>query len=336
MHSGNLLRCGLIVMRLFVLGCDGNLLGHGPHAPHQLTSHGHHDLVGVCPTGAQCAVPFTEPDLGLPAASLDRFGVFFESELERPAHLRWVPLRPGAFNEGATGLAMPGFGHGTLAAARATGVCRGNEAQKCHAFSGGIEARQVSALGPGGYGHRALDAAQGLEGFDHWLETPGCAPLLELLCETLEAFRVFGHGADLCLKDDWLRRGRAPHLREPPERGRVPGGPARVPSVVPEQKGFETALGIFEITEGIFACPGAVAHGFIFHLGDRDRGEIPRARQAGQWHGVPAVRCDAVTGLCGNQRGGHDPAIRAFFRPRALEPVATRTGFVDEEQMCGL
>ena len=77
MPSGNLLSCGLIVIRLFVLGGYGNLLGNGPHAPNQLTSNGHHDLVGVFPTGDQFAVPFTEPDLGLPADILDRFGLFF-------------------------------------------------------------------------------------------------------------------------------------------------------------------------------------------------------------------------------------------------------------------
>src|SRR4029453_17147077 len=141
-----------------------------------------------------------------------------------PAHFRWVPIRPGAVNEGATGMAIPGFGHGTLAAALTTGGCRGNEAQKFHAFSGGIEARQVSELGHGGYGPRALDAAQGLEGFDHWIEAPGFDPLLEFLFETLEAFRVLGPGADIFLKDDVLRRCRAHPLRGPPEMGRVPGG----------------------------------------------------------------------------------------------------------------
>jgi hypothetical protein len=201
---------------------------------------------------------------------------------------------------------------------------------------GGIAACQVAALGHGGDGHRARDAAQGLEGFDHWLEAPGFHPLLACLCETLAAFRVCGHGADLCLQDAVLRRCRAHHRREPPERGGVPGGPARVPSVVPEHKGCETALGIFELAAGICACPGEVAHGFLFPRGDRDRGASPRARQAGQWHGVPAIRCDAVTGLFGHQRGGHDPAIIAFFRQLAREPGATRPGCVDEEQMCGL
>jgi hypothetical protein len=183
-----------------------------------------------------------------------------------------------------------------------------HEAQTFQACSGGLEARQGSALGHGGDGHRARDAAQGLEGFDHGLETPGFAPLLALLCETLEAFRGCGHGTDLCWQDEGLRRCRANHRREPPARGRVPGGPARVPSVVPEPKGVETARGSLESTAGIGACPGEVAPGCLVHLGDIDRGASPRARQAGQWHGVPAGRLDAVTGLVG------PPGAR---RPRA-------------------
>jgi hypothetical protein len=118
--------------------------------------------------------------------------------------------------------------------------------------------------------------------------------------------------------------------------GRIPGGPARVPYVVPEQKGVETALGIFESAEGIFACPGEIAHSFVFHRGNRDRGASPRARQAGQWHGVSAVGFDTIPSLFGNQRGGHAPASIAFFRQISLEPVATRPGFVDEDQMVGL
>ena len=154
-----------------------------------------------------------------------------------------------------SGMAIPGFGRGTLAASLARGVFRGHEAQKFHALSGGIEARQVPDFGHGGYGHRALDAAQGLEGFDHWMEAPGFDLLLEFLVKTLEAFRVFVHGTDIFLKDDVLCRGWANHFREPPEMGRVPGGPARVPDVVPEQEGFETEFGVCEIAEGIVACP---------------------------------------------------------------------------------
>jgi hypothetical protein len=123
---------------------------------------------------------------------------------------------------------------GTLSASLARGVFRGNESQKFHEFSGGIEARQVSELGHGGDGHRELYAAQGLEGFDHWVEAPGFDPLLECLFETLKAVRVFVDRSDIFLKDDLLRRCWANHLREPPEMDGVPGGPARVPYVVPE------------------------------------------------------------------------------------------------------
>jgi hypothetical protein len=336
MPSGNLLRSGLIVLRLLVFGWYGQLLAHGPPAPKQLPSHGHHALVGGFPTGAQLAIPCTPPDLGLPTEVLDRCGVFCASEVERPAHLCWGPIGPGACNQSATGRGIPGVGQGPLAAALAHGVCCGKEAPKFHACSGGSEARQVSELGPGGDGDRELDAAQGLEGCDHGGEAPGFAPFLACLCETLEAFRVCGHGADLFLQDDWLRRGGAHHRRAPPERGRVPGGPARRPEVVPEQKGLETALGLLESAAGLCACPGAIAPRFLCPRGDRDRGESPRARQAGQWHGVSAVCFAPLPGLCGQQRGGHDPAIRAFCRQRALEAGAARTGCVDEAQMVSL
>ena len=127
--------------------------------------------------------------------------------------------------------------------------------------------------------------------------------LLEFLFETLEAFGVFVHRTDIFLKDDLLRRCGTDHFREPPEVGRAPIGPARVADIVSEQEGFETELGVFEIAEGIFTCPGEIANGFIFHLGDIDRGEITRARQAGQLHGVPAVGFDAVTGFLGIREG---------------------------------
>jgi hypothetical protein len=51
-------------------------------------------------------------------------------------------------------------------------------------------------------------------------------------------------------------------------------GPAGVADIVSEQKGFETELGVFEITDGIFTRPGEVAHGCILDLEDIDRSEI--------------------------------------------------------------
>ena len=61
---------------------------------------------------------------------------------------------------------------------------------------------------------------------------------------------------------------------------------------------------------------------------------VARARRA---HGM-ASRRSVVTRSpgVGAQRGGHHPAVVAFFRQRAVEPVTTGAGFVDQHQMCGL
>jgi hypothetical protein len=156
------------------------------------------------PAGDQFAVPFTEPNLGLPADVLERFRLFFQSELEMPAHFRWVPIRPGAFDQSTTGMRIPRFGNGPLSASLARGVYRGHEAQKFHECSGGIEARQVAELGHGGDSHGAWHPTQGLKGLDHRVQTPGFDLLVECLFETLEAFGVVGHGADIFLQDGVL------------------------------------------------------------------------------------------------------------------------------------
>ena len=137
--------------------------------------------------------------------------------------------------------------------------------------------------------------------------------ILQFLFETLESFGLLMNRTDIFLKDDLLRRCGTDHLREPAEMGRAPIGPAHLPDILSQQKGFETELGVFEIAEGIFTRPGEIANGFILDLGDLDRGEITRARQAGQLHGVPAVGFDPVARLLGDQRGGHHPVIVAFF-----------------------
>ena len=57
----------------------------------------------------QTAVSFAQSHLGFPADVLERFGLFFQSELERSADFGWVAGGPGAFNERTTSRRIPGF-----------------------------------------------------------------------------------------------------------------------------------------------------------------------------------------------------------------------------------
>jgi hypothetical protein len=66
--------------------------------------------------------------------------------------------------------------------------------------------------------------------------------LVELLFQTLPAFRVFGARAHVFVEDNVLRRGGTDDVAEPPEVGRAPGGLARSADIVPEHKGVETVL----------------------------------------------------------------------------------------------
>ena len=144
---------------------------------------------------------------------------------------------------------------------------------------------------------------------------------------------MFGDRADVFLEDDLLRRGGTDDLAEPAEVGRAPGGPARIADIVPQEKGFEPELRGLEIADGIFTRPAQVTNGFIFDLGHIDRGEVPRAHQAGQLDGVTAVGFDPIAGLFGDQRGRDDPADMAFFGQIAIEPVPTGAGFIDKDEM---
>jgi hypothetical protein len=99
---------------------------------------------------------------------------------------------------------------------------------------------------------------------------------------------------------------------------------------------LETKRGVFEIAEGIGTGPREGATRFLCPLGNLDPSELPRAGQAGQWPSISTVRFDPITRLCGEQRGGDDPAIVPFFGPRALEPGATGASFIDEDEGVGL
>jgi hypothetical protein len=144
---------------------------------------------------------------------------------------------------------------------------------------------------------------------------------------------VVGDHADVFLKDDLLRRGGTDDLTEPSEVGWTPGGPACVPDIVPQEKGFEPKLRGRQITDGIFTRPAQIPNGFILNRRDIDRGEVPRAHQACQFDGVTTVGFDPISGLFGDQGGSDDPANMAFCGEIAVEPIATRPSFIDKDEV---
>jgi hypothetical protein len=114
-----------------------------------------------------------------------------------------------------------------------------------------------------------VHTAHGWQRLDRRGQTPGLHVILPFRLETLAAFGLLMHRTAIFLQDELRRRCRAGHLREPPE-----GGPAPLPALLAQPKGFQAELGVCESADGLFTRPAEVADGFLFDLGDRDGGEI--------------------------------------------------------------
>jgi hypothetical protein len=94
----------------------GDLLGHGPHEPHQLTGAGDDDWVGRLPADQQSSVALTAPHRGCPAEVLDGFGRLFKPPLEGSPACGGVARGPGPCDQGPMGMGGAGCGHGPLPA----------------------------------------------------------------------------------------------------------------------------------------------------------------------------------------------------------------------------
>jgi hypothetical protein len=174
---------------------------------------------------------------------------------------------------------VTGFGDRALPASLSTGVFGGDQAQMFHQLSGIVEAGQVAQFGDDGHGHRELHPTQGLERLDHRLQAPGFDLRLQSWLQSLEAVGVLIDRADVFLENELLRWGGTDHFREPPQVGRVPGGPARRADILSQEKRFEAKLGGLAIADGIFTRTTQITDGFVLDRGDLDGGEIPRAHQ---------------------------------------------------------
>ena len=105
---------------------------------------------------------------------------------------------------------------------------------------------------------------------------------------------------------------------------------------MPQQEGFEPQLGRLQIPQGLFPRPTQVADRFIVDGRHIHGGEVPGAHEPGQLHGVTPVGFDPVARLFGKQRGSNHPADIVFFGQITREPIPTRAGFIDKDQVFGL
>jgi hypothetical protein len=314
---------------------DGNLLGNGPHEADELPGAGHGHDMGVFALGSQASVAFTQSDWRLPTDVLHTLGLVCEAQWPLAAHLRGRAIRPRAFDQYAAGMGMASFCQPSLWAPLARGICGRDSPQALHQCAGGLKAGHVPNVRHHGDGHRARHPTPGLEGVHHGMPAPRGDLRAAFLVQTPEARGVLRDGPDICLKDDLLRRGGADDFREPPEVGRPPVGPARLADILAEQEGLATALGLLKVADRLFARPGEITDRFIVPFGDIHGGQVSRAGQAGQVHGVTAVRFDPILSLCGHPRWCHAPAGVVFFLQRTREPLATRPRCVDEEKVLG-
>jgi len=250
-----------------------------------------------------------------------------------PADLRGVARGPGTFDQRTAGMAVARLGDAALSAPLSCRVCCRREAQGVHQLSGVVETGKVAECGHGGHRDRAWHPAEGLERVDDWGKPPGLHLGVECLCQTSQAFGVFGDRANLFLEHDLLGWSRTAHLAEPAQVGGAPGSPARIADIVPQEQRFEPELGGLEIADGIVTGAAQVPDGFILNPGDVDRGQVPRAHQSGQCDGIATVGVDPIPWFGGDQRGSDHPADMAFVGERAVEPIPTRPRFIDKDQL---
>src|SRR4029450_8103603 len=76
----------------------------GPPFPGDSRDH----PIGVFAPCAQWSIAFAEPHLGFPTYILDGFGHLCHPPLAVPTDLRWIPVSPGTFDEGAARVGVAG------------------------------------------------------------------------------------------------------------------------------------------------------------------------------------------------------------------------------------
>jgi len=290
----------------------------------------------VFASGGKATEAFAETGLGLPGDVLDGRGEPLEALSDVRGNFSGIAVLPGTFDEGAAGVAIAGFGDGSLAAGVSRGIFAGDEAKKSGELAGVVEACEVAKFRDQRGGDRVLDAAQGLEGLDERCEARSWDEVGELCLEALEAVDLFADGAQGLLEDDLLGGRGANDFGEVAQVSVIPVGAAGVVEAKTEEKGFEAELRGLQGDHGGLAGAAEVAKGFVLDGRDVDGVEVTRAQQARQLDGVAPVGLDAISWPFWDERGGDDQARDPTPGEKAMEKIAARSGFVSYDEAIGL
>ena len=103
-----------------------------------------------------------------------------------------------------------------------------------------------------------LNPAQGLEGFDHGMESPAFSLFLQLGLDALHSLVVFADRPHVLLEDDLLGGDGTDYLGEPAKMCRPPARLPFVPDILAQQEGLEPVLGGFQIANGVLARTGEI------------------------------------------------------------------------------
>src|SRR5947209_3717814 len=216
--------------------------GDGPSERRHLPRNRDDNLVHMFAARAQQPVPLAQPQLGLPRDGAHLGGYVLQAELEMSTHFRWIPIGPGSLDEGPPGVTVPRLGDAALAPSLPRRVLRRRQAQVAHQLPRRIEPGQAARFGDQSHRAGKIHPPQGLDSFHDRMQPPRLHGRVQLDLQALDSLRLLGHGVDVLLEHDLLRRRRADHPRQPAQMGGVPVRAPLVANVLAQQERLQPHL----------------------------------------------------------------------------------------------
>src|SRR5215471_1504557 len=142
----------------------------GPEEAQQFPADGRHNLRFVLATGTELLVAGVQTPLRLPTDLLNLRVQQPQPFLQPAADPRFVLVGPGGFHNQAAYVGVSGLGNATARHATAAGMLAWDQAAVAHQLAGSSKTAERTDLGDDAGRHQFADAAQRLQGGDHFLD----------------------------------------------------------------------------------------------------------------------------------------------------------------------